>query len=390
MTRSHHSMQTALRHAGTRHEGAVNPPVVRASTVLFDSLDHLETATAHPFEGFYYGRFGTPTHAALNEALCALSGAAGTVFYPSGLAAIAGVLMSFLRAGDEVLVADCVYGPTRKFCDQQLTGLGIGVRYFPATGGAGIEALIGPDTRLIFCESPGSLGMELQDLPAICALAAARDIAVVVDNTWATPLNCRVLDMGVAVDIQAGTKYLAGHADAMIGMALCAPSVLERVRRVSQAYGYCVSPDDAWLTLRGLRTLDIRLRQHAAQADALITCLREQPEVLQIADPRQPDHPQHDLWVRDFSGGNGLFSVELRALERAELAALVDAFELFGLGYSWGGFESLCLPFTLSGARAAMNSEGGGTWLRFHAGLEDPRDLIADLQRGFEAMRRLA
>ncbi len=382
--------RTGLRHAGStpsQYAGAVNPPVFRASTVLFESLRHLREASARPFEQFYYGRFGTPTHAALAEALEEMSGAAGSVFFPSGLGAIAGVMLSFLSTGDEVLVADCVYGPTRNFCDQQLARMGITVRYFAPDVGAKIGAFIEPRTRLIFCESPGSLTMELQDLPAICAVAAERDVPVVVDNTWATPWHCAVLPMGVAVDIQAGTKYLGGHADLMLGVALCAESVLDRVRRNAQSFGYCVSPDDAWLVLRGLRSLDIRLRQHVVHAEQLKDWLLKQPEVLRVLDPSHPGDPQHALWQRDFHGGNGLFSIELERLDDHALAALIDTLRLFGLGYSWGGFESLCLPFELSGSRAAQSAPGGGTYLRFHAGLEDPRDLLADLESGFAAMR---
>ncbi len=382
---------TRLRHAGndpTRNRGAVNPPLVRASTVLFDDLAHLRRASARPFDEFYYGRFGTPTHAALAEALLALSGAQGCVFFPSGLAAIAGVILHFVRAGDELLVADCVYGPTRGLCEQQLERLGVSVRYFDPAVGAGIGSLIGDSTRLIFCESPGSLSMDLQDLPAICSAASQRDVPVVVDNTWATPLHCSVLEHGAAVDIQAGTKYLGGHADLMLGVALCRDDVLPGLRRDAQALGYCVSADEAWLALRGLRSLDLRLRQHADNARVLKSWLGEQPEVRRILDPSWPQDPQHALWQRDFSGGNGLFSVELESLSERELAALIDNLNLFGLGYSWGGYESLCLPFSLS-QRQYGDWSDEATYLRFHAGLEAPADLLDDLAQGFAALRAL-
>ncbi len=384
---------TVLRHAGNcraRNAGAVNPPIVRASTVLFEDLDHLESAGRQAFEVFYYGRFGTPTHAALAEALCALSGAAGAVFFPSGLAAIAGVMMNFLRSGDEVLVADCVYGPTRKFCDQQLARLGIRVRYFPARAGADIAPLISPSTRLIFCESPGSLAMELQDLPAICQAAKVHGVPVVVDNTWATPLQCDVLELGAAVDIQAGTKYLGGHADLMLGVALCREDVLADLRSNAQAFGYCVGADEAWLALRGLRTLDLRLRQHQANAAELKSWLRQQPEVLRILDPSVPDDPQHALWQRDFRGGNGLFSVQLRAMSDEAFRALVDSLQLFGLGYSWGGYESLCLPFRLQGLRSEADWDASARYLRFHAGLESAVDLLADLEQAFSCSRAIS
>ena len=381
---------SVLRHAGTLphgQRGAVNPPLVRASTVLFENLASLRQASARPFDDFYYGRFGTPTHAALEEALCSLSGAQGAVFFPSGLGATAGVLLSLLQAGDELLLADCVYGPTRNFCVNELARFGITTRIFPATAGADIAELIGDTTAAIYCETPGSLSMEMQDLPALCAVAQARDIPVLVDNTWATPLHGKVLAMGASVDIQAGTKYIAGHADVMLGAALCNAQTLERVRRRSQQLGYCVSPDDAWLALRGLRTLDIRMQQHAANAAALKAWLRQQPELRRILDPAEPDHPQHGLWQRDFSGANGLFSIELEPLSDAALCALIDHLQLFGLGYSWGGFESLCIPFDLSAERQDEQWHPASTYLRLHAGLEAVDDLLADLQAGFAAMR---
>ncbi len=389
MSKKTRQLATRLRHAGNdpiRNRGAVNPPLVRASTVLFDDLAHLRRASERPFDEFYYGRFGTPTHAALDEALQAISGAAGSVFFPSGLAAIAGVILHFLRAGDGILVADCVYGPTRALCDRQLRRLGISVRYFDPAVGEGIAALIDDSTRLIFCESPGSLSMDLQDLPAICSAARARQVPVVVDNTWATPLQCPVLEYGAAVDIQAGTKYLGGHADLMLGVALCREDVLPGLRQDAQALGYCVSADEAWLALRGLRSLDLRLRQHVDNARVLKAWLAEQPEVRRILDPSWPQDPQHALWQRDFHGGNGLFSVAMEALDEPALAALIDSLSLFGLGYSWGGYESLCLPFSLQGRRYGEWDQGA-SYLRFHAGLEAPADLLADLEGGFAAMR---
>lgn len=384
--------QTLLRHAGnkpSRNGGAVNPPLVRASTVLFDNLEQLRSASAVPFEGFYYGRFGTPTHAALADALQQLSGAAGCVFYPSGLAATAGVLCSVLSAGDEVLLADCVYGPTRNFCLRELARMGISTRVFPATCGAQISDYIGPKTRAIYCESPGSLTMELQDLPALCAAARQQDVPVLVDNTWATPLHGRVLEMGASVDIQAGTKYLGGHSDLMLGVALCDEKLLQPVMRRSQSWGYCVSPDDAWLALRGLRSLDIRMREHAQCAQQLKHWLRQQPEVLRILDPADAQHPQHALWQRDFSGANGLFSVQMQPLDETALSALLDSLQLFGLGYSWGGYESLVLPFDVSSQRDDTQWSQPATWLRFHAGMEAPEDLLADLESGFSALRQV-
>lgn len=383
---------TRLRQAGrdsSRWGGAVNPPLIRASTVLFESVQELQAAEAQPFDHFFYGRFGTPTHFALAEAMCDLAGAASCVFYPSGLAAAAGCLLSLLNAGEELLLVDCVYGPTRKLCQEELTRFGIRTRMIPATCGADIAEYIGPDTRAIYCESPGSLTMEMQDLPALCAVARQHDIPVLVDNTWATPLNARVLEMGASVDIQAATKYLGGHADMMMGLALCDERIGARIQSRSQSFGYCVSADDAWQCLRGLRTLDIRLQQHQQQAAGLKQWLRDQPEVQQILDPSDSQHPQHWLWQRDFQGGNGLFSVRLKKLSDAQLSTLVDQLEHFGLGYSWGGYESLCVPFDVSGSRAAGPFDGSSSYLRFHAGFEHLEDLLADLQQAFEKMRAL-
>lgn len=385
-------LETRLRHAGSdpkAFHGAVNPPVFRASTVVFPDLASLREASDNPSEQFFYGRFGTPTHAALGTALNEMAGAAGTVFYPSGLAAIAGVMLSFLKPGDEVLVADCVYAPTRKFCRGVLREMGIHTRFFSATAGSDIRAEIRSQTRLIFCESPGSLTLELQDLPGIIGVAREFDVPVVVDNTWGTPWNCRVLDMGAVVDIQAATKYLAGHADLMLGAALCHPRYLEDVRRTARAYGYCVSPDDAWQTLRGLRTLDLRLRQHADNARQVGDWLATQPEVLRLLDPARRTHPQYAIWQRDFGGSNGLFSVELVPLSDAALSALVDGLELFGLGFSWGGYESLCLPFEPGEVRSHGQWDQRGRFVRLHIGLEKPEDLVADLQAGFARMRRV-
>lgn len=379
-----------LRHAGSdpaRWGGAVNPPLLRASTVLFEDLASLKAASARPFDDFYYGRFGTPTHFALAEAMCEISGAAGCVFFPSGLAAAAGSLLSLVNAGDEVLLVDCVYGPTRKLCLNELARFGVSTRIIPATCGADVVNYISPKTRAIYCESPGSLSMEMQDLPALCEVARNKNIPVLVDNTWATPLHGPVLQMGASVDVQAATKYLGGHADLMLGMALCDESVLAQIQARTQTFGYCVSADEAWLCLRGLRSLDIRLQQHQGHAQILKDWLRQQPEVLAILDPADVAHPQHALWKRDYRGGNGLFSVRMQALTESQLATLVDSLQLFGLGYSWGGFESLCLPFDVSEEREDTGFSTPASYLRFHAGLESPDDLLSDLAQAFAAMR---
>ncbi len=382
---------TRLTHAGSNPQaqnGAVNPPVVRASTVVFPDLASLRAAAAQPFAGFFYGRFGTPTHAALADALNAIAGGAGTVFYPSGLAAVAGVILSQVRAGERILVVDCVYQPTRKFCDSMLRDLGVDTQYFAPDIGADIAALIDDRTRMVFCESPGSLTMEVQDLPAIAQVTRARDVVLAVDNTWATPLHCPVLQLGADVDIQALTKYVGGHADLLSGAAICNKRAWARVQGTAVRLGHCCAADDAWLALRGLRTLGVRLRQHAHNAARLMDWLARQPEVRRILSPAWVDDPGHAMWQRDFRGGNGLFSVELEPQSPEALAAFADGLRYFGLGFSWGGFESLCLPFEPGPARTATDWSKPASYLRFHAGLEGAQDLLADLSAGFARMRQ--
>lgn len=382
MTDKHKGPATTIVEGGRRREWRgrlVNVPVERASTVLFDSVAELEGS--RPSLGEYrYGLQGTATHWALSEALTELEpGAAGTALYSSGLAAISGALLSVLSAGDELLVTDSVYGPTRKFCDTILKRLGIATRYYDPMIGPRISELFGERTRAIMLESPGSLTMEVQDVPGICAVARERNIATLLDNTWASPLFFPAIAAGVDITILAGTKYVGGHADVMIGTATANEAYFSQLQRTAWELGHAVSADDAWLASRGLRTMGLRLKQHQTAAVEIAHWLKRQPQVGEVLHPALPDCPGHDIWKRDFRGSSGLFSFELHG----DAAAFVDRLELFGIGFSWGGYESLAIPVhptrTVSDAPAS-------NLVRLHIGLEDPKDLMEDLSRSFAAL----
>jgi cystathionine beta-lyase len=361
----------------------VNPPVERASTILFDSVADLEGS--RPGLGTYrYGLQGTATQWALAEALTELEpGAAGTALYSSGLAAITTPLLAVLRPGDEVLVVDSVYGPTRKFCETFLKRYGITTTYYDPLIGPGIANLVGEKTRAILLESPGSLTMEIQDVPAICAVAKERSLVTLLDNTWATPLLFPALAAGVDISILAATKYVAGHADVMLGAATATEAHYKRLQEMSWDLGHSVSPDDAWLGSRGLRTMAVRLKQHEAGAVKIAEWLKTRPEVGRVLHPALPDCPGHEIWTRDFSGSSGLFSFELKNATREQRHAFVDRLELFGIGYSWGGYESLALPVE---PHRMVRSAPAPNLVRLHIGLEDPDDLIEDLGRSLERL----
>jgi cystathionine beta-lyase len=373
---------TRLVHGGRRREWRgrlVNPPVHRASTILFDSIAELRAA-APEFGEYYYGLHGTPTQWSLSEALTELEpGAAGTMLYSSGLAAVTAALLSVLSAGDELLMTDSVYGPTRRFCDSFLRRFGIATRYYDPAIGAGIAGLIGDRTRAVFLESPGSMTMEVQDVPAICAAAKARGLATLLDNTWATPLFFQAIAAGVDLSILAATKYIAGHADVMLGSVTANAKHYPRLERTSWDLGQSVSPDDAWLGSRGLRTLAVRLRQHEAGALRVARWLGEQPQVASVLHPALPDCPGHELWARDFAGSSGLFSFVLEGGDDPARTRFIEALELFGIGYSWGGYESLVVPADPERLRTATDWKAEGPLVRLHIGLEDPEDLIEDL-----------
>ena len=370
---------TRLVEGGRRPEWRrrlVNPPVERASTILFDSVADLNASVAGPGV-YHYGLQGTATHWALSEALTALEpGAAGTALFPSGLAAITTALLTVLSPGDELLVTDSVYGPTRKFCDTFLKRYGVRTVYYDPLIGAGIAELIGGSARAILLESPGSLTMEIQDVPAICAVARERGIVTLIDNTWATPLLFPAIAAGVDISLLAATKYVGGHADVMLGAATATAEHFRKLQTTAWDLGHAVSPDDAWLGSRGLRTMGVRLRQHQESALEIAHWLKEQPQVGLVLHPALPDCPGHDLWQRDFKGSSGLFAFELLGGGDDARAALADSLELFGIGYSWGGYESLALP--VDPVRTVSKAPAGNL-VRLHIGLEDPGDLIADL-----------
>jgi cysteine-S-conjugate beta-lyase len=366
------------------YHGFVNPPVHHASTVLYRSADDMLSTRGR----YHYGRRGTPTSEALQQAMAEIEGpaCAGVALAPSGLAAISSALLSAASAGDHILVSDSVYEPTRILCNTVLKRLGIETSYYDPLIGAGIDTLFKPNTRLVFLESPGSLSFEMQDVPAIAAATHAKGALVAMDNTWATPLYFRALDFGVDLSIQAGTKYIAGHADVMIGMVAASAAAWPRLHQTVGTLGLCVGPDDIYLALRGLRTLSVRLARHQESGLKIARWMQARPEMARVIYPPLEGDPGHALWRRDFSGACGLFSVVLKPASDKAVRAFLDALTLFGLGYSWGGFESLVIPFDCTKFRAVTQWTPGGPTLRFHVGLEDPGDLIADLERGFAAL----
>jgi cystathionine beta-lyase len=377
---------TRLVAAGRRKEwtrGIVNVPVWRASTILFDSVADLRAAGKRPNDGLYYGRRGTPTQWALAEALTELEpGAAGTMLYPSGVAAIATALLSVLSPGDELLMVDNAYEPSRAFCENILRPMGITTRYYDPLVGAGIAELFGDSTRAVFLESPGSLTFEVQDIPAIVAACRARGIVTLLDNTWATPLLLPAMAFGIDISILACTKYIVGHSDVMMGSATANAARFERLRRTTHSLGHCVGADDAYLALRGLRTLEVRMKQHEAGAIEIARWLEGRPEVAQVLHPAFESCPGHALWKRDFTGASGLFSIVMQGGDDAARSALIDGLAHFGIGFSWGGYESLALPIDPAPLRTATGWAAAGPAIRFHIGLEDPADLIADLEAG--------
>jgi len=375
MSKGKKRQSTILVEGGRRKEWRgrlVNVPVERASTILFDSIEQLD-ASGPKLGAYRYGLQGTATHWALSEALTELEpDAAGTALYSTGLAAMTAALMSVLSSGDELFVTDSVYGPTRKFCDTVLKRFGVKTRYYDPLIGGGIANLISDKTRAILLESPGSLTMEVQDVPAICAVARERGIATVLDNTWATPLFFPAIAAGVDISVLAATKYVGGHADVMLGAATATEAHFSNLQRTSWDIGHAVSADDAWLGSRGLRTMGVRLKQHEASALKIAAWLKDQPQVGLVLHPALPDCPGHELWKRDFKGSSGLFSFELHG----DTTAFADRLELFGIGYSWGGYESLVLPVN---PHRAVSKAPAANLVRLHVGLEEADDLIEDI-----------
>lgn len=379
------SVDTELVVAGRepfRHDGFVNTPIVRGSTVLSPTVADLEGHTGR----YSYGRRGNPTVESLEIALTRIEGGAGVVLTPSGLSAVSLALLAVLKAGDHLLMVDSAYQPTRRVCDEVLTRYGIETTYYDPLIGGGIAGLIRPNTRAIFLESPGSQSFEIQDVPAIVDAASRHDVVTLMDNTWATPLFFRPHDFGVDISIQAGTKYLGGHSDLNIGTVSANARTYRRVHLTHGDLGITVAPEDAFLAARGLRTMAVRLERHQQSALTLAHWLSTRPEVRLVLHPALPQHPGHALWKRDFKGASGLFSIILQPVPKPAVDAFLDALLLFGLGYSWGGFESLAIPFDCSPYRSATHWAPGGPAIRLQIGLEDPADLVADLDSGFAAM----
>lgn len=364
-------------------EGFVNTPIYRGSTVLSPTVAQFVGRTGR----YQYGRRGTPTTDALSEGLAELEGGAGVVLTPSGLSAITITLLACVSGGDHVLVTDSAYGPTRHFCDTVLKRLGVETGYYDPVIGAGIAKELKANTKAVFVEAPGSLSFEMQDVPAIVKAAHAHGAVVLMDNTWATPVFFRPHEHGVDFSIQAGTKYLGGHADVNIGSVSAMAEHFPKLKETHGSLGLCAGPEDVFLSLRGLRTLGVRLQRHMESGLKVARWLKTRPEVLRVLHPALEDDPGHAIWKRDFDGACGLFAFVLKPRPQLKVAAFIEGLELFGIGASWGGYESLAIPFDCSKMRTATKWNPGGPCVRLHVGLEDPDDLIADLETG---LKRLA
>ena len=385
---------TLLTHVGgtpTDRHGAVNPPVYRASTILFPTVAQWEASRvhAHRFDVIRYGQLGTPTTFALEEAIATLEGGYRAMLLPSGLAAATTPLLALLRSGDHLLMTDSAYQPTRHFCKAILSRYGITTTFYDPCIGADIASLMQPETRVVFLESPGSITFDVQDVPAIADVAHARGALVVMDNTWATPYFLPAMQLGVDVSVIAATKYIGGHADVMLGTITTTEPLYEPVRSMVAELGYCVSPDDAFLALRGLRTLGLRLERHHRSTMQVAEWLTGRPEVKRVIYPALPSDPGHAIWKRDFTGASGLFGVVLNPVPKVAVDAMLNSLRLFGMGASFGGFESLAIPMDSTRLRKITGS-ADTRYLRLHVGLEDPADLIADLEQGFEQLHAVA
>lgn len=373
--------------------GVVNPPVQRASTVVFDTVAEKHHAMVNRAnKTLFYGRRGTHTHFAFQDAMVEIEGGAGCALFPCGTAAISNAILSFVETGDHILMVDTCYEPTRDFCNTIMKKMGVSTTYFDPMIGEEIESLIQPNTKVLFLESPGSITMEVQDVPTLAEIAHKHDIIVMLDNTWSAGVHFSPFEHGVDISIQAATKYIVGHSDVMLGTAVANEKHWDQLREQSYLMGQCVSPDDAYLGLRGIRTLDVRLKQHAQNSLKVAEWLANRPEVDHVRHPALDTCPGHEFFARDFTGGNGLFSFVLKTSYPRATTALLDGMKHFSMGYSWGGFESLILanePKSFNSLRTVANPNFTGTLIRVHIGLEDVDDLLADLEAGFQRYNAL-
>jgi len=387
--RSSDGPSTLATHAGfdpASHHGTINPPVYHTSTVVFPTVEALFRGESRPYEGMRYGRVGTPTSQAFESAMALLESGHGAVVASSGLGACCTTLLSWLKAGDHLLITDSVYGPVRNFANRILAGLGIEVEYFAPTIGPEIRELFRPNTRVVYLESPGSWSFEIQDVPMIADLAKARGITVMIDNSWASPILFKPLTHGVDLSIEAATKYITGHSDAMLGVTTAAdPQTYDKLKIGHYLQGQWAGAEEGYLGLRGLRTLPVRLERHGKTGLELAEWLAGRPEVVRLLHPAMPGDPNHALWKRDFSGCSGLFGVLLKPYSHAAVTAMVEGLRLFRMGWSWGGYESLIVPGFHLPTRSVGSWEDG-VLIRIHVGLEDVGDLKADLAEGFERL----
>ncbi|HCQ1480708.1 TPA: cystathionine beta-lyase [Klebsiella quasipneumoniae] len=386
-------LDTALVNAGRSKkytQGSVNSVIQRASSLVFDTVEAKKHATRNRANGeLFYGRRGTLTHFSLQEAMCELEGGAGCALFPCGAAAVANTILAFVEQGDHVLMTNTAYEPSQDFCTKILAKLGVTTSWFDPLIGADIARLVRPETRVVFLESPGSITMDVHDVPAI--VAAVRQVApeaiIMIDNTWAAGILFKALDFGIDISIQAGTKYLIGHSDAMVGTAVANARCWPQLRENAYLMGQMLDADTAYMTSRGLRTLGVRLRQHHESSLRIAEWLAQHPQVARVNHPALPGSKGHEFWKRDFTGSSGLFSFVLnKRLNDAELAAYLDNFSLFSMAYSWGGFESLILanqPEQIGHIRPDAEVDFSGTLIRLHIGLENVDDLQADLAAGF-------
>ncbi len=384
-----HSEATQIIHHGRHPEaqhGFVNTPVYRGSTVLFPTLAKIKSRD----QAYTYGRRATPTTDALEDAITSLAGGTKTILTSSGLSAVSTALLAFVQSGDHILMVDTVYQPTRTFCDKMLSRLGVETTYYDPLLGSKIGALVKANTRLIFAESPGSQTFEMQDIPAMAQIARAKNIWLLADNTWASPLYSKPLSLGADVSIEAATKYIVGHADALLGAVTAGARAAKYLDNAKEALGTCPGSEETYLALRGLRTLHVRLAHHMRSALEMAHWLEDRPEVARVLHPALESHPGHTIWKRDFTGASGLFTIVLHPASEKALAAFLDGLKLFGMGYSWGGYESLIIPFDPKPYRTATGWTATGPALRLHIGLEDTKDLKADLDAAFARLKSAA